>query len=183
MEEKFIRLADLQKFPLRKDHYDKEHGNEHFIYGIETVFEYIDELPKYEIAVQSEGNFTTEEVVMGLECCQSEDIDDCRKCPYVAESTEELFCDKKLMKDALVRMKQSGATIEFLRKTIRENEQRHLEAMLERNDEVAVEVAREILKEIDESTKYFRIPNGCAVISLEKLDELKKKYTEVGNGN
>lgn len=37
---------------------------------------------------------------------------------------------------------------------------------------------REIFEEIDESTKYFRIPDGCAIISLKKLEELKKKYVE-----
>ena len=49
MEDKYIKLADLQKFPIRKDHYDKEHGNEHFIFGIETVFDYVDYLPVYHI--------------------------------------------------------------------------------------------------------------------------------------
>lgn len=45
----YIKLEDLQKFPIRKDHYDKEHGNEHFIFGVETVFEFVEYLPTYDI--------------------------------------------------------------------------------------------------------------------------------------
>lgn len=40
-----IRLSDLLKFPIRINHYDKEHGNEHFVFGIETVLEYAENLP------------------------------------------------------------------------------------------------------------------------------------------
>lgn len=46
---KYIALSELQKFPIRKDHYDKEHGNEHFIFGIETVIEYAECLPPAEV--------------------------------------------------------------------------------------------------------------------------------------
>ena len=42
---KYINLEELMKFPIRRNHYDKEHGNEHFIYGIETVLEYAENLP------------------------------------------------------------------------------------------------------------------------------------------
>ena len=35
-----------------------------------------------------------------------------------------------------------------------------------------------VLEEFDWSAKYFKIPDGCAIISLDKLEELKKKYTE-----
>lgn len=41
-----ISLSELLKFPIRADHYDKENGNEHFIYGIETVLEYAQNLPR-----------------------------------------------------------------------------------------------------------------------------------------
>ena len=42
---KYIKLEDLMNFPIRRNHYDKEHGNEDFIYGIETVLEYAENLP------------------------------------------------------------------------------------------------------------------------------------------
>ena len=42
------RLIDadkLNKFPIRLDNYDKEHGNEHYVFGIEAVLEYAEYLP------------------------------------------------------------------------------------------------------------------------------------------
>lgn len=42
---RLIDVDDLMKFPIRIDHYDKEHGNEHFVYGVETVLEYAQNLP------------------------------------------------------------------------------------------------------------------------------------------
>lgn len=44
----YIKLEDLQRFPIRGNHYDKEHGSEHFVNGVETVLEYAEFLPKYE---------------------------------------------------------------------------------------------------------------------------------------
>lgn len=45
----FVKLDDIKRFPIRKNHYDKVNGNEHFIYGIECVMEYIEELPVYNL--------------------------------------------------------------------------------------------------------------------------------------
>lgn len=42
---RLINLDELLKFPIRINHYDKEHGNEHFVIGIETVLEYAENLP------------------------------------------------------------------------------------------------------------------------------------------
>ena len=47
---KYIKLEELMKFPICRNHYDKEHGNEHFIYGIETVLEYAENLPAADVA-------------------------------------------------------------------------------------------------------------------------------------
>lgn len=38
------------QFPIRRDHYDRENGNEHFINGIETVLEYAENLPAVDAA-------------------------------------------------------------------------------------------------------------------------------------
>lgn len=42
---RLIDLDELMKFPIRSDHCDKEHANPYFIDGIETVFEYAEQLP------------------------------------------------------------------------------------------------------------------------------------------
>lgn len=42
---RLIDLDELLKFPIRIDHYDKVNGNERFVYGVETVLEYAENLP------------------------------------------------------------------------------------------------------------------------------------------
>ena len=44
-EKLLIALDDLLKFPIRIDHYDKEHGSADFVFGVETVLEYAENLP------------------------------------------------------------------------------------------------------------------------------------------
>lgn len=48
--EKYIRLSDIQKYPIRINHYDKEHGRLDFVLGIESVFEFIDYIAPAEVA-------------------------------------------------------------------------------------------------------------------------------------
>ena len=42
---RLINADDLNKYPIRLDHYDKEHGSEVFVFGIESVLEYAEYLP------------------------------------------------------------------------------------------------------------------------------------------
>lgn len=42
---KYVSLESLMEFPIRRNHYDREHGNEDFINGIESVLEYAEHLP------------------------------------------------------------------------------------------------------------------------------------------
>lgn len=49
-----MRLIDgdkLQEFPIRANRCDKEHANEHFLNGIETVIEYAEQLPTVDAEV------------------------------------------------------------------------------------------------------------------------------------
>ena len=55
----YIEREELMKFPIRRNHYDKEHGNEHFIYGIETVLEYAENLPAADVAPVRHGRWLT----------------------------------------------------------------------------------------------------------------------------
>ena len=43
--ERLIDADELNKFPIRIGHYDKEHGDEDFVLGIESVLEYAEYLP------------------------------------------------------------------------------------------------------------------------------------------
>ena len=62
----------------------------------------------------TERKFTDEEVIKALECCYTNDSNDCYHCPYVAESTSEMFCDKKLEKNALDLINRQKAEIDIL---------------------------------------------------------------------
>ena len=53
----YIDRTAIREFPIRRNHYDKEHGDEHFINGIETVMEYIDEIPAADVAPVVHGKW------------------------------------------------------------------------------------------------------------------------------
>lgn len=57
----YINLEELMKFPIRRNHYDKEHGNEDFIYGIETVLEYAENLQTTDVAPVVHGRWVEQE--------------------------------------------------------------------------------------------------------------------------
>lgn len=42
----------------------------------------------------------------------------------------------------------------------------------------STDLAEEIFAEIEKETEIGRIMNACAIVSLDALSELKKKYTE-----
>ena len=42
---RLIDADELNKFPIRLDHYDKKHGDKAFVFGIESVLEYAEYLP------------------------------------------------------------------------------------------------------------------------------------------
>jgi len=48
--DEYIKRAAIMEFPIRKDHCDKERANEHFIFGIESVLEYVQNLPAADVA-------------------------------------------------------------------------------------------------------------------------------------
>lgn len=89
-----IDLDELLKFPIRLDHYDKENGNEHFVYGVESVLEYAENLPVVEAEPVRHGHWIFREEAtpeylpwdMWCSCCgeyhDSDDYNDkyCSKC-------------------------------------------------------------------------------------------------------
>lgn len=42
---RLIDADELNKFPIRLDHYDKEHGSEAYVFGVEAILEYAEYLP------------------------------------------------------------------------------------------------------------------------------------------
>lgn len=64
-----IDREKLMKFPIRRNHYDKEHGNEHFIYGIETVLEYVENLPAADVAPVVHGRWMESGPLLECQSC------------------------------------------------------------------------------------------------------------------
>lgn len=53
----YIDREMLMKFSIRRNHCDKEHANEHFINGIETVMEYAENLPAADVEPVRHGRW------------------------------------------------------------------------------------------------------------------------------
>lgn len=53
----YIEREALMKFPIRRDHYDRKNGNEHFISGIESVLEFAENLPSADVAPVVHGRW------------------------------------------------------------------------------------------------------------------------------
>ena len=53
----YINREAIMKFPIRKDHCDKGHANGHFINGIESVLEYVENLPAADVAPVRHGRW------------------------------------------------------------------------------------------------------------------------------
>ena len=51
---RLIDADELNKFPIRLDHYDKQHGSKAFVFGIESVLEYAEYLPTVDAVPVSE---------------------------------------------------------------------------------------------------------------------------------
>lgn len=69
----YIERAELMKFPIRIDHYDKEHGNVNFVYGVETVLEYAENIPGADVAPVVHGHWLKTEEPLGwheVECIE-----------------------------------------------------------------------------------------------------------------
>lgn len=53
----YIERGALMQFPIRRNHYDRKNGNEHFINGIESVLEYAENLPAADVAPVRHGRW------------------------------------------------------------------------------------------------------------------------------
>ena len=80
----YIKLEDLMAFPIRIDHYDKENGNEHFVYGVETVLEYAENLPVADVAPVVHGRWVLGVVEPGYFTPGGNRPWVCSECGYLA---------------------------------------------------------------------------------------------------
>ena len=62
----YIARDEILKYPIRINHYDKEHGNEDFVLGIECVIEYIEQIPAADVQPVKHGRWISEYIGYGV---------------------------------------------------------------------------------------------------------------------
>lgn len=75
----YVERGELMKFPIRHNRCDKEHANEHFIDGIETVLEYAESIPAADVAPVVHGYWIDISDAEWAECSE------CGNCLFVSE--------------------------------------------------------------------------------------------------
>ena len=73
------------QFPIRRDHYDRENGNEHFINGIETVLEYAENLPAADVAPVVHGRWGNNGIPGSMLC-------GCSVCGFTCGASSFFYC-------------------------------------------------------------------------------------------
>lgn len=88
-----IDRAKSKEFPIRIDHYDETNGNKDFVLGIETVMEYVDNLPAVDAV----------EVVRCKDCeyfkLFSDGYAKCKHKYGLAQITTDTFCSRGERRD------------------------------------------------------------------------------------
>lgn len=72
-----IDRAALKEVPMFNGKYDKEHANEHFIYGIESVMEYIEQMPTIDAVPVVRGRW--------IPVDEKNDAFDCSECDAMVQ--------------------------------------------------------------------------------------------------
>lgn len=80
----YIEREAVLAYPIRKDKCDRKHANKHFIFGIESVIEFVENLPAADVAP----------VVRCSQCVQYEDngYHFCNKWEHILPDDLEFFC-------------------------------------------------------------------------------------------
>ena len=81
----YIERGALMQFPIRRDHYDRENGNEHFINGIETVLEYAENLPAADVAPVVHGRWGNNGIPGSMLC-------GCSVCGFTCGASSFFYC-------------------------------------------------------------------------------------------
>ena len=88
----YIDREILMKFPIRRDHCDKEHANEHFINGIETVMEYAENLPAADVELVRHGRWIEYPVAHYYKCSECRYTVPYRKAALMSGKRQYNYC-------------------------------------------------------------------------------------------
>lgn len=84
----YIEREAIMEFPIRKDRCDKEHANEHFIFGIESVLEYVENLPAADVAPVVHGRWGTGRFNLGTGNYEEQ----CTRCRNFSKEYGKPYC-------------------------------------------------------------------------------------------
>lgn len=71
----YISREEILKFPVRLNHYDKKNGSRKFIYGVESVMEYIEYIPSADVEVVRHGHW-----IKRFHLATQYECSECHKC-------------------------------------------------------------------------------------------------------
>lgn len=77
----YIERAAVLSYPIRADHCDKKNANEHFIFGIESVMEYVENLPAADVVEVRHARWIKHEGYDECEACHAKAIYGSNYCP------------------------------------------------------------------------------------------------------
>lgn len=120
---------------------------------------------------------TDEQIIKALECCATDDGDDCFQCPYCNLFFEpgDGGCVNRCRKDALDLINRQKAEIERTEKELTEYKLR-----LKMSECTVDEIKSEAIKEFAEKLKKrFYLSAGRCVVDVYHIDNLVKEMTEV----
>ena len=126
---------------------------------------------------------TDKDVKKALECCYTNNSDDCYKCPYEGESTAQMFCDKKLTRDALDLINRLQANYDAL-KDQEEREHQYCKNVCEPNYKAEIESLSKAYSKVFWERDIFaedmkeEIKKDCSYLALDiktiKADAIKE---------
>lgn len=134
-----------------------------------------------------------EQIIKALECCATDDGDDCFQCPYgnIVYKPGNGGCVNRCRKDAIDLINLQKAEIESLKKKnailIRNADTAFQDGLNENRDlfkkEVEPEIRAEAIKEFAEKLKKrFYLSAGRCVVDVYHIDNLVKEMTSETEG-
>ena len=65
----YIEREAVLAYPIRKDKCDRKHANKHFILGIESVIEFVEDLPAADVAPVRHGRWASNSIALVCSEC------------------------------------------------------------------------------------------------------------------
>ena len=133
---------------------------------------------------------TDEQIIKALECCATDDMDDCFQCPYdnMVYNPGYDQCADMCRKDALDLINRQKAEIEELKDILEKVPTNAYDLQVEASEKLENQIKSEAIKEFAERLKRKRIALTCEepvydLFKVGSIDNLVKEMTEPSEWN